>query len=311
MKKTWNSTEIKAIYQKPLMELIDEASQIHKQYHSRREIQTCHLISIKTGGCPEDCSYCAQSARYQTGLKSTPLMAIADVVEKARQAVTQGATRVCLGAAWREVRDTRQFDAVLEMIKAIAALDVEVCCTLGLLNEKQAQKLAEAGLYAYNHNLDTSERFYKTIITTRTYADRLKTLNCISKVGLKMCCGGILGLGETEEDRIDLLCHLAVQIPESIPINLLTPMQGTPLAEKIPLSIWEVIRFIAAVRCVIPTSMIRLAAGRLNLSLQDQALCFIAGANSIFTGEKLLTSANPSFEQDADMLHILGLSIKS
>lgn len=312
IRSDWNKQELLQIYYKPLLELIFDAAQIHTEFHEKGEIQVCHLISIKTGGCSEDCKYCAQSSRYETNVKAQPMMPYEEVLQRAKRALAQGATRICLGAAWRGVRNSRQFDETLKMVKAIAELGVEVCCTLGLLDELQAKKLKEAGLYAYNHNLDSSEKFYKTIITTRSYQDRLKTLEVVEKTGLSVCCGGIIGMGETEEDRIELLLTLAKRNPhpESVPINQLSPILGTPLANQPKASIWELLRMVALARILMPQAIIRLSAGRKELSYQEQALCFVAGANSIFSGEKLLTVGNTSQSADEEMFSILGLKMR-
>jgi biotin synthase len=269
----------------------------------------CSLISIKTGGCSEDCKYCAQSSRYQTSVLAQPLMQHEEVLHEAKKAVKRGATRICLGAAWREVRDSKQFDEILRMVKDITHLGVEVCCTLGMLKHHQAQKLKKAGLYAYNHNLDSSEKFYRTIITTRTYQDRLNTLDVVEEAGLSVCCGGILGMGEELVDRLELLLTLCRRNPhpESVPINRLTQIPGTPLENQPQISFWEILRIIAVARIVLPKTMIRLSCGRVNMSFEEQALCFLAGANSIFAGEKLLTVANTSSDQDEEMFQLLGL----
>lgn len=305
----WTLEELQNLHSKSLLELAVDAMEIHKKHHEIGEIQVCHLISIKTGGCSEDCSYCAQSSRYQTSVKAEPMMKYEEVINAAKKAVARGATRVCLGAAWRGVRDSKQFDETLRMIKGIANLGIEVCCTLGLLNKFQAEKLRQAGLYAYNHNLDSSERFYKTIITTRSYQDRLRTLDIVEKSGISVCCGGIIGMGETKEDRLELLLMLARRNPhpESIPINLLSPISGTPLENQPNLSSWELLRMVAITRILMPKSMIRLSAGRIELSHQEQALCFLSGANSIFVGEKLLTVGNTSADLDEEMFNLLGL----
>ena len=305
----WTFEELLVLYAKPLLELIMDAMEIHRKHHKTGEIQVCHLISIKTGGCSEDCKYCAQSSRYQTNVKAEAMMKYEEVLKQAKKAIATGATRVCLGAAWRGVRDSRQFDETLRMIKGIAGLGVEVCCTLGLLSKSQAEKLKQAGLYAYNHNLDSSERFYKTIITTRSYQDRLKTLDIVGKSGISVCCGGIIGMGETKEDRLDLLLTLACRNPhpESVPINQLSPIPGTPLGNQPKLSSWELIRMVAIARIIMPKSMIRLSAGRIELSYQEQALCFLSGANSIFAGEKLLTVGNTTVASDEEMFNLLGL----
>lgn len=312
MKHTWTLEELQKIYDQPLLKLISEANVVHTEHHDREEIQVCSLISIKTGGCSEDCKYCAQSSRYQTATEAQPLMSHEAVLSQAKRAVQQGASRVCLGAAWRGVREGLQFEKVLNMIKEIADLGVEVCCTLGMLNEHQAKRLKDAGLYAYNHNLDTSENYYKTIITTRTYQDRLTTLDHVEKAGLSVCCGAILGLGETVQDRLELIQTLSQRStpPESVPLNRLVAIPGTPLEERPLLSIWEFVRIVALARIVLPKSKLRLSAGRLEMSYEEQALCFLAGANSIFAGEKLLTVANPPFDRDGEMLKLFGLKTK-
>lgn len=308
----WTLESIRALHDLPLFELISKAHTIHAKYHDPEEVQLCSLISIKTGGCPEDCKYCAQSSSYKTATAPQPMMTLEEVVQVAKKAMAQGATRICLGAAWREVRDSKQFDLVLQMITTLTALGVEVCCTLGMLKEHQAKRLKEAGLYAYNHNLDSSEEFYQTIITTRTYQDRLRTLELVAKEGLSVCCGGIFGMGETIEDRLKLLLTLSQldPYPDSVPINRLSPIPGTPLQNQLPTSIWEIVRLVATARIVMPRAMVRLSAGRLEMSYEQQALCFLAGANSIFVGEKLLTVGNSSFDADQEMFRLLGLKGK-
>lgn len=308
-RSNWTLEELKELYALPLLELVSKAHRVHQQFHPPGEVQVCALISIKTGGCPEDCKYCAQSSRYQTSVSAQPMMAYEAVLKRARQAIAQGATRVCLGAAWRQVRDNKGFEEVLTMVRGITDLGVEVCCTLGMLTEAQAKRLKEAGLYAYNHNLDTSETFYPSIITTRSYQDRLNTIEIAQNADLSVCCGGILGLGEKPIDRLHLLLTLCTRNPhpESVPINRLSPIPGTPLADTPPLSIWEMLRVIAIARIVLPASMVRLSAGRIEMSYEQQALCFLAGANSIFEGEKLLTVGNPSIDQDEEMFTLLGL----
>ena len=312
IKHDWTLEELKAIHDAPLLDLIYKAAHIHRQYHTPSELQVCSLISIKTGGCPEDCKYCPQSARYQTNVEAQGLMDKEAVIQQAREAKEQGSSRVCLGAAWRQVRDSRQFDLVLDMVKDISAMDVEVCCCLGMLNEEQAVRLKEAGLHSYNHNLDTSRDYYPSIITTRTYDDRLKTLDNAEKAGINLCCGGIIGMGESVDDRISMLHTLATraQHPSSVPINMLVPIEGTPLAEQKPVSIWEMVRMIATARIAMPEAMVRLSAGRLERSLEEHALCFLAGANSIFSGEKLLTTPNPGVNFDEQMIKLFGMSRK-
>lgn len=286
-----------------------EAAATHRQYHTPGQVQTCTLLSIKTGGCPEDCAYCAQSVRYQTEIQVHRLMDTEAVIERARQAKAAGATRFCMGAAWREVRSNRDFERVLDMVRQVRALGLEVCATLGMLTPEQALALREAGLTTYNHNLDTSQAYYGQVITTRTYEDRLRTLAAARAAGLKLCTGGILGLGESEDDRIDLLHTLATMEPhpESVPINAIVPIEGTPLAGVEPPSVWEMVRAIATARILMPRSMIRLAAGRERLSPTEQALCFVAGANSIFLGEKLLTTPNAPLSEDEKLFATLGI----
>jgi biotin synthase len=291
------------------LELIWRAGEIHRSHHPADDIQRCALLSIKTGGCPEDCGYCAQSARYPTSVEATPLMSVEEVRQRASQAKELGATRFCMGAAWREPRDGPQFDRVLEMVEAVRELGMEACVTLGMLTLEQAQRLKGAGLTAYNHNQDTSRRFYPEVITTRTYDDRLRTLEAVQKAGIEVCCGGILGMGENEEDRLMMLQELTAldPPPESIPINCLVPIQGTPLAEAPRVDSLEIIRLIAVTRITFPKARVRLSAGRDRMSRELQALCFLAGANSIFFGDKLLTAANPSASADAELFRSLGL----
>ncbi|OKL38511.1 biotin synthase BioB [Pontibacter flavimaris] len=310
LRNDWSLEEIEAIYNRPVLELIVEAATVHKQYQATGEVQVCTLLSVKTGGCTEDCAYCPQAARYHTGVDVHKLMPQQEVLSAAQRAKKGGSTRFCMGAAWREVRDNRDFDKVLDMVKGVNELGLEVCCTLGMVNEYQAEKLKEAGLYAYNHNLDTSEENYASIITTRTYDDRLNTIDNVRKAGISVCSGGIIGLGETDEDRIKMLHTLStmVQHPESVPVNALVPVKGTPLEHQPLVSVWEMVRMIATARILMPKSMVRLSAGRERMSVTEQALCFLAGANSIFTGEKLLTTPNPDFDTDKSMFELLGLN---
>ena len=310
IRNDWSLEEIKAIYYKPVLELIVEAANVHKQYQATGEVQVCTLLSVKTGGCPEDCSYCPQAARFHTGVDVHKLLSQEQVLKAAQRAKDGGSTRFCMGAAWREVRDNRDFDKVLDMVKGVNEMGLEVCCTLGMVNEYQAEKLKEAGLYAYNHNLDTSEDHYDKIITTRTYGDRLDTIDNVRKAGISVCSGGIIGLGETDEDRIGMLHTLStlVQHPESVPVNALVPVKGTPLENQPRVSVWEMVRMIATARILMPKTMVRLSAGREQMSVTEQALCFLAGANSIFTGEKLLTTPNPDFDADKAMFDLLGLT---
>ena len=309
IRTNWTIDEIKDIYNSPLLDLIYRAAGVHRSFQESSEVQVCTLLSVKTGGCSEDCAYCPQAARYHTDVKVQALMQTDEVLDYARKAAAAGSTRFCMGAAWREVRDNRDFDRVLEFVREVNKLGMEVCCTLGMLTESQAKKLADAGLYAYNHNLDTSDEYYSEIITTRTYDDRLQTLDNVRKAGVSVCCGGIVGLGETHNDRIKMLYTLSTmpQHPESVPINALVSIKGTPLENQPKVDIWDMIKMIATARILMPGTMIRLSAGRTEMSISDQALCFLAGANSIFAGEKLLTTPNPSFEEDNAMFSLLGL----
>lgn len=309
IRHNWTKEEIYDIYNMPLLELVFRAAELHRKYNDTAEVQVCTLLSIKTGGCSEDCAYCPQAARYSTGVDVQALMKKDEVLAYAQKAKDAGSTRFCMGAAWREVRDNRDFDRVLDMVKGVNEMGMEVCCTLGMLTEDQAQKLADAGLYAYNHNLDTSKEHYGEIITTRTYEDRLNTLDNVRKAGVTVCCGGIIGLGETHEDRIGMLHTLATmpEHPESVPINSLVAIKGTPLENNTKVDVWDMVRMIATARILMPKTMVRLSAGRTEMSISDQALCFMAGANSIFAGDKLLTTPNPSFDEDNQMFQLLGL----
>ncbi len=313
LRHDWTADEIESIYTSPLPDLVFRAQELHRSHHSPIEIQGCALLSIKTGGCPEDCAYCPQSAHYKTGLLRTELMKIDDVVSAAERAQERGATRFCLGAAWREAPQGAEFENVLEMVRQVRAIGMEACCTLGMLTQEQADALAKAGLTAYNHNLDTSPEFYEQIITTRTYEDRLQTLAHVRHAGITVCCGGIIGLGEGRSDRYQLLSQLAAlrPHPESVPINLLVRVAGTPLAANTPIDSTELVRMIATARIIMPTSILRLSAGRVSLSEEAQALCFLAGANSIFLGEILLTTPNPEDTQDHNLLARLGLRLSS
>jgi len=309
IKNTWTRDEIAAIYNSPILDLIYRAATVHREFNDASEVQVCTLLSVKTGGCPEDCGYCPQAARYHTNVKAHKLMDVDEVLTKAKEAQDAGSTRFCMGAAWREVRDNKDFDKVIDMVKGVNAMDMEVCCTLGMLTEEQAQKLKEAGLYAYNHNLDTSEEFYSDVITTRTYDDRLNTLENVRKAKISVCSGGIIGMGEREEDRIGMLHTLATlpEHPESVPVNALVPVEGTPLENQEKVSVWEMVRMIATARIIMPKAMVRLSAGRVRMNLEEQALCFMAGANSIFAGDKLLTTPNPGYVQDQEMFQVLQL----
>ena len=313
IKNTWTREEVAAIYNRPVLELVYEGATVHRQYHDPSEVQVCTLLSVKTGGCPEDCAYCPQAARYHTGVKVHRLLEVDEVLGKALEAKEAGSTRFCMGAAWREVRDNRDFDKVIDMVKGVNQLGMEVCCTLGMLTHEQALKLKKAGLYAYNHNLDTSEEFYGYIITTRTYRDRLETLEHVRSAKISVCSGGIIGMGEGEKDRIGMLHTLATlpEHPESVPVNALVPVEGTPLEDQPRVSVWEMIRMIATARILMPRAMVRLSAGRIRMSLEEQALCFLAGANSIFAGDKLLTTPNPGVVEDREMFQILQLKPKA
>lgn len=310
IRNNWTIEEIHAIYNTPLLELVYRAASLHRQYNDTGEVQVCTLLSIKTGGCTEDCAYCPQAARYDTGVEVQSLLKKDTVLEYAAKAKAAGSTRFCMGAAWREVRDNKDFDRVLEMVKGVNEMGMEVCCTLGMLTGEQAKKLADAGLYAYNHNLDTSGDYYEAIITTRTYEERLNTLENVRKAGVSVCCGGIIGLGEKHEDRIGMLHTLATmpEHPESVPINALVRVKGTPLENHAKVDVWDMVRMIATARILMPKAMVRLSAGRAEMTTAEQAFCFMAGANSIFAGDKLLTTPNPSFDEDNAMFELLGLT---
>lgn len=309
IRNNWTVEEVSELYHMPLLELIFRASSVHRHYNNTGEVQVCTLLSIKTGGCSEDCAYCPQASRYHTDVTVQPLMKKEEVIAYAQKAKAAGSTRFCMGAAWREVRDNRDFDRVLEMVKGVNELGMEVCCTLGMLTSEQARKLADAGLYAYNHNLDTSPEYYTEIITTRTYNDRLQTLEHVRKAGVSVCCGGIIGLGEAHEDRIRMLHTLSTlpQQPESVPVNALVRIKGTPLENNPKVDVWDMIRMIATARILMPATMVRLSAGRTEMSIAEQTLCFMAGANSLFAGDKLLTTPNPTFDEDMAMFSLLGL----
>jgi biotin synthase len=309
LRHNWKRNEVAEIYRTPLTELVFRAQSVHRQGHAPDRVQTCQLISIKTGGCPEDCAYCPQSAHYDAPVERQGLLDAQHVIGVAKQAADRGVTRFCMGAAWRQAPEGAEFERVLEMVRGVAALGMEVCCTLGMLSEGQAARLKEAGLSAYNHNLDTSPEFYGSIISTRVYDDRLKTLAAVRKAGLTVCCGGILGMGELEADRIGLLHQLATLAPhpESVPINMLVRVEGTPLASRPSLDPLEMVRAIATARILMPGSRVRLAAGRKQLSPEAVTLCFLAGANSIFVGDKLLTTPNPGPDEDEQLLQSLGL----
>lgn len=308
-KHDWTKDEIIAIYNKPIMDLLFEAASVHRKHHDPNVVQVSTLLSIKTGGCSEDCGYCPQAARYHTGIETNDLMPLNEVKEKALKAKESGSSRVCMGAAWRNVKDGPQFEQVLEMVRTINKMDMEVCCTLGMITENQAHRLAEAGLYAYNHNLDTSEEYYKEVISTRGFEDRLQTIENVRKTSVTVCSGGIIGMGESIEDRAGMLVALSTlnPQPESVPINALVPVEGTPLEDEKPIEIWEMVRMVATTRIIMPHTQVRLSAGRLSMSHESQALCFFAGANSIFAGDKLLTTPNPNMNEDLKMFKLLGL----
>jgi biotin synthase len=309
LRHDWTPQEVRNIYNTRLLEIVFQAQIVHRQYFEPGEVQLCQLLSIKTGGCPEDCAYCPQSAHYDAGVDRQDLLAVDHVLQAAREARAQGVTRFCMGAAWRQVSDGPEFESVLEMVRGVSSLGLEVCCTLGMVNESQAQRLADAGLYAYNHNLDTSSDFYGKIITTRNYDDRLRTLEHVRKAGITVCCGGIIGMGESDEDRIGLLHQLATLTPhpESVPINMLVRVEGTPLAEEESVDPLVLVRTIATARILMPSSRVRLSAGRRSLTREAATLCFVAGANSIFVGDKLLTTPNPSRDEDKVLLEDLDL----
>lgn len=304
--------EARSLYKLPLLELVFQAATVHRKYHDPQEVQISSLLSIKTGGCVEDCAYCPQAARYHTDVDVHKLLDPLDVIEKAKVAKNAGAGRMCLGAAWREVRDNSDMDKVLEMVEGIRALDMEVCCTLGMLTEPQAQRFAKAGLHSYNHNIDTSEEHYDKVISTRTYKDRLDTLKNISDAKISVCSGGIIGMGESIDDRLEMLITLACLDPHpgSVPINTLVPVDGTPLEDQPEVPFDELLRIVAVARILMPTSMVRLSAGRMQRSEIEQGFCFLAGVNSIFVGDQLLTTPNPEFNADMKMFELFGLKAK-
>jgi biotin synthase len=309
LRHDWTLQEVRTIYSTRLLEILFQAQIVHRQHFEPGEVQLCQLLSIKTGGCPEDCAYCPQSAHYDAGVERQDLLSVDHVLQAAREARAQGVTRFCMGAAWRQVTDGPEFESVLEMVHGVSSLGLEVCCTLGMVTENQAQRLADAGLYAYNHNLDTSSDFYGKIITTRNYGDRLSTLEHVRKAGITVCCGGIIGMGESDEDRIGLLHQLATLTPhpESVPINMLVRVEGTPLADEESVDPLVLVRTIATARILMPSSRVRLSAGRRSLTREAVTLCFMAGANSIFVGDKLLTTPNPSRDEDKVLLEDLDL----
>ena len=309
----WSLQEIESIYTAPLTELVFRAATVHRAHHAPNQVQGCMLLSIKTGGCPEDCAYCPQAARYDTGVGHQALTSLEETLVAARSARDQGATRFCMGAAWRDIPHDARFDRVLDMVRGVRALGMEACCTLGMLTQEQADALAAAGLSAYNHNLDTSPEFYGSIITTRVYQERLDTLARVRRAGVTVCSGGIIGMGENRAARFGLLRELASldPHPESVPINMLVPVEGTPLGDRPAEDPIELVRMIATARILMPQSMVRLSAGRLSLSDEAQALCFLAGANSVFLGEKLLTTPNPEADTDRALFEKLGVKLQA
>jgi biotin synthase len=309
IKNNWTDQELVALYNKPLMELLYEAATVHRQFHDPNKVQVSTLISIKTGGCPEDCGYCPQAARYHTNIETNDLMSVPQVKAMALRAKSNGSSRVCMGAAWRNVKDGEDFEQVLEMVRTINKLDMEVCCTLGMITENQAKRLAEAGLYAYNHNIDSSEEYYKEVISTRGFEDRLQTIANVRKTNVTVCSGGIIGMGESVSDRCAMLRTLANMSPqpESVPINALVAVEGTPMEDQQPVEIWEMIRMVAVTRIAMPLTQVRLSAGRKDMSHEGQAMCFFAGANSIFAGDKLLTTPNPNVDDDVKLFAKLGM----
>jgi len=310
LRHDWTVPEVRALYELPLLDLVYRAQSVHRAVFTANAVQLCSLLSIKTGGCSEDCAYCPQAARYDTGVQAEKLMAVEDVLCAAQKAKAAGATRFCMGAAWREVKDGPNFDAVLAMVRGVKGLGLEACATLGMLTDSQARRLKDAGLDAYNHNLDTSEGHYEEIITTRTYQERLDTLGRVRAAGITVCCGGIVGLGETVEDRCQLLVTLANQPthPESVPINALVAVDGTPLEQERPVETLDMVRMIACARILMPASMVRLSAGRQRMSEEAQLLCMLAGANSVFFGDKLLTTQNPDYASDMALFEKAGLT---
>jgi len=309
LRHDWTVNELRAIHDLPLTDLLYRAQTVHRRYHAADTVQCCTLLSIKTGHCPEDCGYCPQSSHHETTVDSHGLLDVDSVLAAATRAREHGATRFCMGAAWRDAPEGKQFDRVLDMVRGVRALGMEACCTLGMLSRDQAQRLSGAGLTAYNHNLDSSPEFYDKVVTTRTYDERLQTLAHVRESGVTLCCGGIIGMGETVTDRMRLLQVLAGHDPhpESVPVNVLVRVPGTPMAELPPVDPFEMVRMIATARIAMPASMVRFAAGRTGLSPEVQTLCFMAGANSIFTGDKLLTTPNPGESHDADLFARTGM----
>ena len=308
----WSVAEIESIYTAPLIDLVHRAQTVHRAHHPPNQVQGCVLLNVKSGGCPEDCAYCPQSAHYATGVDRYELMSVDDALAAARRARDQGATRFCIGAAWRDAAEGEQFDRVLDMVRGVRALGMEACCTLGMLTQAQADALADAGLSAYNHNLDTSPEFYGSIITTRDYAERLDTIARVRRAGVTVCCGGIIGMGETRRARWGLLQQLAslTPHPESVPVNMLARVEGTPLGDRPAEDPLELVRTIATARILMPLAFVRLSAGRMSLTPEAQALCFLAGANSVFLGDQLLTTPNPSADVDRRLFADLGLQLQ-
>lgn len=309
----WSLKEVREIHDLPLFQLLDRARQVHLAHHRDNEVQLCTLLSVKTGGCPEDCAYCPQSAHYETDVKREPVLQVADVLDAAKRAQAQGSTRFCMGAAWREVRDGQEFDSVLEMVRGVKALGLEACCTLGMLKKHQAEQLKAAGLDAYNHNIDTSKTHYRSIISTRDQSERFETLRHVREAGITICSGGIIGLGESVDDRCAMLLQLAQLSPhpESVPINALVRVKGTPMENMPPIDPSEFLRMIATARILMPRARVRLSAGRTELSKEAQLMCLYAGANSIFYGDKLLTTPNPDANEDTDLIHSAGLQVQA
>ena len=309
MTEAFSREFVRGLYDKPLLVLLDEARAVHRANHPDNEVQLCTLLSVKTGGCPEDCSYCSQSSKYETKTEPEKMLDVQKVIASAKRAKEMGSTRFCMGAAWREVKDGPAFDRVLDMVRGVKGLGLEACVTLGMLNEEQAKKLADAGLDAYNHNLDTSRENYRSIITTRTYDDRLRTLENVRKAGVTVCSGGIIGLGESVDDRCEMLRTLAnlSPQPESVPINGLVPIEGTPLANRPPVDPLDFVRMIAVARILFPKARVRLSAGRGSLTREAQLMCMFAGANSIFFGDTLLTTPNPEEDADRALIREAGL----
>ena len=312
LRHDWSLEEIEAIYTLPFTDLVLRAQLVHREWHRPNEVQGCVLLNIKSGGCPEDCAYCPQSAHYETEVGREKMLNVEQALEAASQARAQGATRFCMGAAWRDIPNGEPFDRVLAMVRGVRDLGLEACCTLGMLTDTQADALAEAGLTAYNHNLDTAPEFYGNIITTRTYEDRLATLARVRRAGITVCSGGIIGMGESRRSRYGLLRELSTQQPhpESVPVNMLVAVEGTPLSDQAPLDPLELVRMIGAARILMPSSYVRLSAGRMSMSDEAQALCFLVGANSVFMGDKLLTTPNPEVDHDRELFDRLGLRLQ-